>query len=38
MKKVGAKAQVSLEYVGYDTTDGSDEVRDFSGSAIFVKP
>ncbi len=37
VKKVGAGAQVSIEYDGYNTSDGSDEVEEFSGSALFIK-
>lgn len=37
VKKVGAGAQLSIDYEGYNTSDGSDEVEEFSGSAIFIK-
>lgn len=37
VKKTASGAQVTLEYDGYNTEDGSDEVEEFSGSAIFLK-
>ncbi len=37
VKKVGRGAQVSIQYEGYDTEDGSDEVNEFSGKATFIK-
>ncbi len=37
VKKVGAGAQVSIEYEGYNTSDDTDETEYFSGSALFIK-
>lgn len=37
VKKVGRKAQITIQYEGYNTEDGSDEVEEFSGEAIFIK-
>lgn len=37
IEKAGRGAKLTLEYEGYNTEDGSNEVEHFSGSAVFVK-
>lgn len=36
-KTSGTGAQISIDYVGFDREDGSDEETEFSGTALFIK-
>ncbi len=37
VKKVGSSVQMTIDYMGFNRHDGSDEETEFSGRAVFIK-